>query len=191
MTVPPMTTHGIMTTGADYWIHLFPLDCEVFWYRADDCRRYIEHQKMPLTIGNSKNGTATGAGYLISKTAKFVLSAEIDRAYIDDFEWAKSRATDRQAGLQGQIVVRRLIEDRVVRLPTITTQSLDARADQLASIDFKLRWFPPWCVEVKTERVMVSANLFIQAAERGHNPTLLHDGKNAIERYTAMPGFKE
>ena len=181
-----MIEHGITTTRAEYWMHLFPLLYRVFWYRADQCRAYIKFYKPPLKIGNSNDGTATGHGYLIPQSAYFVQSEIVPRSYLDHVEWRT--LTDREAGLRGQEIGLTLIEHRVISFPPFLIRRRDDAESQRAAIDCELCWRVNVGIEIKTECVEFS-NLFVQHREGMHR---VHLTPNRTTRVTLFDsGFDQ
>jgi hypothetical protein len=179
-----MTEHGITTTKADYWLHLFPLLRRVFWYRVEHCRAYIAQRKPVETIGRSKDGTPTGGGYLIPQDTYFVRSETIPPSYIEHADWPS--LTDSEAGLIGQEIGFVLIEHRVVIFPAAYVTALNSRQAQLAATDCQVSWMPKRItVEIKTER-LTTRNLFVQRSERGHR---VHLTKSGELRVTTSPSL--
>jgi hypothetical protein len=175
--------HGITTTKAHYWVHVFPRLRRVFWYRVAHCRVYIEQRKLVETIGCSKDGAATGGGYLIPQDAYFVRSELIPPSYLDHTDWVA--LTDREAGLLGQEIGLVLIEHRVVAFPAAFVTALQSRKAQYDGIDCQICWMQKHTVEIKTERVTTD-NLFVQRWESGHR---VHLTKAGELRVTQFPGF--
>jgi len=178
-----MIEHGITTTKAHYWLHVFPLLRRVFWYRVVHCRAYIEQRKLVETIGRSKDGTATGGGYLIPQDAYFVRSETIPPSYIDHADWPS--LTDRQAGLLGQEIGLVLIEHRVVAFPAAFVVALETRKAQYEATDCQVRWMQKQTIEIKTERVTTS-NLFVQRWEGGHRVHLTRSGELHVTQFPSL-----
>lgn len=183
-----MREHGIMTTKAEYWVHLFPLSYEVFWYRVEHCRQYIERKKVPIKLGTSADGTPTGNGYLIPKTAYFVKREEVPVKYIDHADWRDM--TDRQLGFNGEPIVGVLFEHRIIVIPPSRASLLRSKEAQFNATDFGVRWTHPFTFETKTERRSDTANLYVQTHEGGHRVNQLRD-EEATERVTEAPGFAD
>jgi hypothetical protein len=178
-----MVEHGIMTSEADYWVHFFPLLKQVFWYRADHCRDYVRLKNLVETIGRSKDGSATGAGYLIPQNAYFVSSVAVPDKYVAHLDWRN--LTDRESGFNGEAVVCAMLEHRVIVFPPMRAFALHDRESQNRSIDISTKYFGGVNIELKTERVD-SRNLYVQTRERGHKVHLTNDG---TERVTDAPAL--
>lgn len=181
-----MIDHGIGTTKADYWVHLFPVAERVFWYRVDHMREFLRLTNAPIIIGKSKDGSATGAGYLVSQNEFFVQYAGIPSNYLAGFNWRQ--ATDRECGFRGEFVVDVLVEHRIVTVPILRLRNLRSQADQYESKDFKGSYFGDVYFETKTERAE-TGNLFVQSREGGHKVHLSKVDGQVAERVTAAPGF--
>lgn len=181
-----MIEHGITTTKAHYWVHVFPRLRRVFWYRVAHCRAYIVQRKLVETIGHSKDDAATGSGYLIPQDAYFVRSELIPPSYLDHADWMA--LTDREAGLLGQEIGLVLIEHRVVALPSVIPITLESRKAQIDdATDCEVRWLQKYTVEIKTENVTYK-NLFVQRREGGHRVHLTPGGEL---RFSDIPGLFE
>lgn len=187
---PSMVEHGIHTTKADYWVHLFPLAERVYWYRVDHMREFIRLTKPAVIIGKSKdqNRTPTGQGYLISQNEHLVSYAGIPSNYLAPFRWRDM--TDRECGFAGEYLVDVLVEHRIVSVPIFRLRSLRSKADQYEAKDFKGEYFGSVFFETKTERVE-SENLFVQSREGGHRVHFSQAGGQVIERITDAPGFSD
>jgi hypothetical protein len=183
-----MIEHGIYTTKADYWVHLFPLAERVFWYRVDHMREYIRLSNPPVVIGKSKDRTPTGAGYLVSQDEFFVSYAGIPSSYFHRFDWRA--ATDRECGFRGEFVVDVLVEHRIVTIPAFRLRSLRTKADQYESKDFKGSYFGDLYFETKTERAE-TGNLFVQTREGGHKVHLTNAGGQTVERISQAPELND
>lgn len=183
-----MKEHGIMTTCADYWVHLIPVDRKVYWYRVDLCREFIERTNPPSTIGRSKDGTPTGFGFLIRRDSYFVQEADVSPKYLAGIDW--NDLTQRQLGLAGEARIWSLIEHRVVRFPIERVVTSREKAEQFAGMDFQVKFFGAFRVEGKTENVR-SQNLFVQTRERGHKVHLVQKDGEIIQRETPIHGFSE
>jgi hypothetical protein len=190
--IDDMKEHGITTTKAAYWAHLFPNLEMVFWYRVDHCREYVRLNKIPVTLARSKDGTPTGAGYLIRQDTYFISSAKVPSRYIDHVnDWSK--LTDRELGLRGEAVLGALIEHRIIFFPLVRADSARDEASQYNSVDLMARYMPSlpdFKIELKTE-CLESGNLFVQIKERGHRTNLARDEDEIIERASNMPAFRE
>lgn len=179
-----MTEHGITTTKAHYWVHLFPLLKRVFWYRVSHCLAYIAHCKIPETLGHSKNGAATGGGYLIPQCAYFVSSALLPDRYLDPVsDWFD--LTDRESGLRGQELALVLIEHRIITFPPVYVTALSTRQAQCEGTDFQGKWTQKLTGEIKTE-MKTSANLFVQKWESGHRVHLTGNGKERVTHFPSL-----
>lgn len=181
---------GIGTTKADYWVHLFPLASapEVFWYRVDHCREYIERKKIVTTFGRSEDGTITGAGYLIPKNSYFVSVAKVNAAYLTGYNWKDM--TDREFGFAGEAIVGTLMEHLIVKFPVCRVSTLRTESAQFASTDFVAEWMVPFHIEVKSERPN-SSNLFVQSHEGGHRVHQVRGSEILIERITNAPPLEK
>jgi hypothetical protein len=178
-----MVEHGIRTSVATYWVHFFPLKQRVFWYRVDHCRDYIDSYKPEHKPGKSKDGTVTGAGYVIRQDAFFISSADVPKKYLVGKNWIDM--TDRQAGFDGEYIVRVMHEHRVFVFPIHRASALRDQASQFKSVDVETGYFGRPTFEIKTER-FDSANIFVQTGERGHKVHLTNDG---TERVTDAPAL--
>lgn len=181
-----MIAHGIMTSAADYWVHLFPLARLAFWYRCEHCRDYIRVHRLVETIGRSKDGTATGAGYLIPKNAYFLSRAEVPSQYVDHVNWRA--LTDREAGFMGEHILGVLIEHRIVSFPALRASVVRDAASQNSSLDLTTKYFGQLGIELKTERAE-TANLFVQSRERGHKVHQVITNGAVEQRITDAPGL--
>ena len=180
-----MIEHGITTSKAHYWVHLLPLLSKAFWYRVTHCRAYIALYKPAIHIGKSKDGTPTGAGFLIPQAAYFVLAAPVPGSYLDHVNW--QALTDRETGLRGQEIVLVLIEHGIIRFPFGMVTARTERSAQNDSIDCELKWRISPKIEIKTERVTTS-NLFVQTMEGNHRTNLTRQGDR---RDIDFPHFPE
>lgn len=162
-----MIEHGIWNTTADYWTHFLPPDLALYYYLVRHCRDYIKERDLRPTDGHSKNGAITGRGYLIPKTADFVMKCGIRKSYVADVDYL--RMTDREFGMWGQRIAELMILRGEVNFPQFKLTKLTSRADQFAGTDLELNREPPrFRIEVKTERKQ-TPNLFVQSAERDHS----------------------
>lgn len=185
-----MIEHGINTTTADYWVHLFPVElvATVYWYRVDHMREYLRLKNPPIQAGKSKDGSVTGAGYLVPKDAYFISYAEVPEHFVCGFRWGEM--TDREFGFTGEHVVDVLIEKRVVSIPAFRLRNLRRRDDQFDAKDFVGSYFVDASFEAKTERVH-SRNLFVQSQEGAHKVHLVSHSGEVSHKYTAAPGFED
>ena len=183
-----MREHGIMTTVSEYWVHLFPYSYEVYWYRVEHCQQFIERKNVPIKLGKSPDGTPTGNGYLIPKTAYFVQRREVPAQYMDHCNWRDM--TDRQFGFNGEAVVGVLVEHRVIQFPPSRASLLRTKEAQFNASDFDVRWTQAFTFEAKTERRSDTPSLYVQTHEGGHRVHQLRD-QEATERITNAPGFAD
>jgi hypothetical protein len=163
-----MKMHGISTTGADFWAHLFPAELCIYWYSVRHMREHIAEKKPSEKVAHSKDGTKTGAGYLVLKKEPFIERVPVPKNMINAFEW--DEGTDRQIGLLwGEKVLDWMIGTTRLRIPYFTVHKLNTKKSQYELGDFGIQFAMPRVVivEVKTENVR-SANLFVQTRERGH-----------------------
>jgi hypothetical protein len=186
-----MTLHGITTSMADFWVHLFPrLQFPmVFWYRREEALAYATARKLPLTIGRSKDGQPTGAGYLIPRRESFIHQIPVPRRYLENHRW--EGLTDREAGKLGELVMRQLVEDDHIQTPRKRCCPLQTRQSQLHdATDVRLQWLPDWSFEFKTEMLDATkdrGNLYVQVKEHNHQPELYRDELGGVhERHTDM-----
>lgn len=180
-----MIEHGITTSKAHYWVHLFPLLERVFWYRVTHCKAYITLCKPPIHVGRSKDGTPTGAGFLIPQSAYFVSFATIPDWYLNHIDW--SALTDREKGLHGQEIVLTLIEHGLIKFPFGMVIARTERRSQNDGVDCEVKWRVSPKIEIKTELVTTS-NLFVQNMEGGHRTNLTTEGER---RDSDFPHFPE
>ena len=165
-----------------------PLLRRVFWYRVALCRSFIALYKPPLFIGNSKDGSPTGIGYLIPQKTYFVRAATVPDDYVESVDWPT--LTDREAGLRGQEIAFALIEHGVVKFPSLFVAPLNDRSAQNDATDCQLRWLRNAKVEIKTERV-TTANLFVQIRESGHRVHLTSVGEQRMSKFPLFEDEKE
>jgi hypothetical protein len=183
-----MTEHGIMTTKADYWVHLFPLMRRVFWYRVALMREYLRITGLVEHIGHSKDGSPTGSGYLVPQSATPVRASEVPIDYFAGFVWVG--ATDREIGFRGEFIVGVLLEHGVVKLPLQRATRLDDSSSQFASTDYQTSFMTPALIEVKTELKESTKNLFVQTRERGHKVHQIRTDGGVTERFSEAPEFR-
>ena len=163
-----MIEHGIHTTTADYWVHFIPPDFTLYYYQVRHCRDYIKQYNLPLVGGSSKdlNKTVTGRGYLIPKTADFLMGHRFRKSYVADVDYLAM--TDREFGMWGQRLVDVLISKAEVWFPPFQITKLTSKADQFSGADLLLnREVRQLRIEVKSERKQ-TANIFVQSAELNH-----------------------
>ena len=183
-----MIEHGIHTSVADYWVHVLPVQRWVSWYRRDHMLAHIASTKPPVHFARSKDGTSTGAGYLVPRTAPFILRGLIPPRLIDGHDW--EGMTDRELGREGEALAYRLIENNIVRFPMVRVTRLRSKADQCSGKDCVVDARPHWTLEIKSERPPNgSVNLFVQTQEGDHRPNLIPDGSG--ERVTDLQGYNE
>jgi hypothetical protein len=184
-----MREHGITTTAADYWVHLFPYSYEVYWYRVEHCLEYIDRKNAPIRLGKSADGVATGNGYLIPKGAYFVRCQSVPARYIDHENWHD--ATDRQFGFMGEAVVSVLVEHAIIKFPAARPFALRSKKAQFEASDAEVKWLHPLRFETKTERLSDTANLYVQTHEGGHRVHQLRGHEQVAERVTAAPKLSD
>ena len=190
MTAPNgMREHGIMTTVAEYWVHLFPLSYEVYWYRVEHCKQFIERKNVPIKLGKSADGTATGNGYLIPKTSYFVKREDVPAQYMDHCNWRDM--TDRQFGFMGEAIIGVLVEYRIIKFPPSVASLLRTKEAQFSASDFGVKWTQPFTFEAKTERRSETPNLFVQTHEGGHRVHLLRGRDDMTVRVTEAPSLTD
>lgn len=165
-----MIQHGIHTSGADFWVHLHPLEKPapaIYWYAVRHMREHLTNV-VALTNGKSKDGTVTGNGVLVKKNEPFIRRVNMPTAIAEYFDWGNG--TDRQAGLLwGEQAMDWLLSTAQLQIPFFTASRLQGRRQQIHLGDFGVQFHMPEVIlaEVKTERVQ-SQNLFVQTAEGGH-----------------------
>lgn len=172
-----MIEYGITTTQAQWWGHLHPLEPAFYYYRVADCLDFIAHvgRQLPFLDGHSKNGDATGRGYLIRKSCAFVTRRRLHPARVNWIDW--TNLTDRQSGYRyGEPIAQLLISLGILGYEPDELHVINSRRDQFRSCDCMVvhngeavRW------EFKTECVR-SQNLFVQCAEGWHDPNVRPDG---------------
>jgi len=170
-----MTRHGIFTTSALCWAHLFPFECKLFYYRVADCVAHINSTNPPLVPGYSRNGIITGQGYLIRKYKKFVRCRRIDPRRLDCYDW--NNGTNRQTGKHwGESLVCLWATFGVFGFEPKDVVVYGIR-EQFCAVDFGMLRNGAWEKwEIKTETIRDTPNLFVQESERNHDPNLLPDG---------------
>jgi hypothetical protein len=160
----------------------------VYWYRTDHARSYIERKKLVITLGHSKDGTPTGAGYLVPRKAYFVLYAKVPDYYLSHAQW--ETMTDREVGFLGEAIIDVLIEHRIVDFKAGRATMVRSQAAQHSAVDLEMRWLEPFLIEGKTERVK-SDNLFIQSQEGGHRVHQVTEQGRVQERITNAPALEK
>jgi hypothetical protein len=185
-----MTEHGIFTSEAYIWIHLFPLEKWVYWYPAACMREFILIEKIPTTNGLSLDQSPTGVGYLIPKLSPYrlVSGACVSDYFKDDqFDWAET--TQREAGRRGQLVVELMLTHGAIKIPNYRVERENSLAEQIKGYDGHIHYFADIKYETKCERYKDSPNLFVQRGENGHKATLGRDANgNLFERSTKLVG---
>lgn len=183
-----MIERGIHTTKATIWCHLFPHEYKMFWYWVRHMKEYIKKRNPPVMPGRSKDGTVTGSGYLIPKSLAFIREVAVPAKIIDSYNWAKG--TDRQIGLKwGEEVFDLLVSLGYFSPPHWMPGKFRGKERQISAGDFQLSTFIP-CIELKTETVINTPNLFVQIGERDHNVHLVIEDGQCKTRYTDAPGLK-
>lgn len=179
-----MGNRGIHTSEAEWWCHFHPLECVLYLYRRQECLDHVERNNMKTTVkGKSREGSVTGRGYLIPKSASFLIRRKLASSRVNVVEWAK--VSNREAGLRGEeIVFTALKEGAFEQIGTIVVRT-QARDAQLNGWDMESA---NGRIEVKTECVY-TPNLFVQTWESGHVPTLRKDG--SVDNVTKLPAFEE
>ena len=189
-----MKEHGITTSEASFWIHLWPCEKMVYWYSVVRMRRCVS--SMFLTYGYSRDPfhTPTGRGYIVAKNKVFIESAEVPSHFLKDVDW--ENISNRESGLiHGEPIIRLLLKTGIVRLVNgeireiVSTQS---RKNQFKSIDgfVSLADGRRYAYEGKTETAfvyrynkrVVSPNLFVQRYEQNHFPNYTRKGVERITR---------
>lgn len=166
----PHTVHGITTTCAHYWMHIFPLEGAAYFYAVPDCRRYIERRAPKWSVGHSKNGLPTGWGWLVPRKAYFIKEILIPDEMLADTDWL--RLSDSASGFLGEDICGALINRGAVAIPHVHLTWRPDRESQISGIDANITFFQPANIEFKTEKV-TSQNIYVQYAERGHMCHLL------------------
>ena len=185
-----MTEHGIFTSVAHYWIHLFPLDGFVFWYSAARMREFILLERIPLIDAESLDGSITGRGYLVPKASPYRLieSAPVSDYFKNDrFTWQEK--TQRECGRRAQLIVELMLTHGTVKFPSYRIDREDNVAEQMKGYDGHIRYFADSKYETKYESYKNSPNLFVQRGENGHKPTLGRDADgNVFQQHTELTG---
>jgi hypothetical protein len=176
-----MGDRGIHTSLAEWWCHFHPLEPRLYLYQRQDCLAHIENNDLKPHDAKSRDGSVTGRGYLIPKSALFVIRRKLAPWRIEGVDWAN--ASNREAGLLGEdIVLMALREGAFQQIGTIVIKT-QAHNAQLNGWDMESA---NGRIEVKTECV-VSRNLFVQTWESGHIPTLRKDG--SVDSSTELPAL--
>lgn len=168
-----MTEHGIFTSIADYWVHLFPLEGCVYWYPVARMREFILLERLPLTPAKSLDQSLTGMGYLVPKVGPYRLiefRPVADYFHEDHFNWATS--TQRESGRRAQLVVELMLTHGTIKFPAYRIEREENMEEQIKGYDGHVRYFADIKYEVKCECLKFSPNLFVQKSENGHKATL-------------------
>jgi hypothetical protein len=183
-----MIEHGIFTSRADVWAHLFPLEQAVYVYRVSIMRWWINyirttHSYRGKIAGYSKgSGNATGLGELVPKQKVWIKKHFVPKTYLAGHNW--ENGTDRENGTRGQIVGKNLLSDGMIELPLVWISRAVSREEQNSAVDYRAKLAIEIAIEFKTETVK-SENLFVQTDEYNHNP---HITRRSFERKeTAFP----
>lgn len=186
-----MTTlqeHGITTTKADFWAHVFPEELRVYCYSVVDMQNFIARSKPQLVAGHSLEGEVTAAGYLVAKTWPFIRKSDFPEEYRAAFAW--ERATQRERGYWGEELFEWLVNTGKFRPPTVWhARRLETRAEQYAQCDYRLALKQAPVFEIKTEGADYAhgANLFVQAGEDIHAGGYGNFGKSEDGKLFARP----
>ena len=177
-----MRKHGISTTKAEIWVHLFVLKCCLYSYRVEDCLTYIRTNNSLLIGGRSPDGAVTGLGYLIKQGASFVRLCRLSPAYFAGYQFQAMSARDLH--LAGQSILARVYRHQHRDLRFVETKAAQFDEGYDALVDGRR-------TEFKTEKYLTD-NLFVQEAEGGHRATQvkLADGSLAYSSST-LPPFAE
>ena len=105
--VKGMVEYGITTTKADYWFHLHPLECRVYYYSVQGFRELI--QRVLLRQRYAQKGT--GYGYILEK--EFVASYPISEWFVSGINWKGLGDEDRK-GMTGQAIALKIINRYVL-----------------------------------------------------------------------------
>lgn len=177
-----MIEHGIFTSQADLWAHLFPLEQAIYVYRVSRMRWWINYIRTTnfhrgKISGHSKgSGNATGLGELVPKQKEWIKKHFVPADYLADHDW--ENGTDRENGVHGQIVGKNLLSDGVLELPLVWIPREVSRSEQNSSIDYRAKLATEVAIEFKTE-VLKSENLFVQTDEHNHDP---HITRRSLDR---------
>jgi hypothetical protein len=178
-----MIEHGIFTSQAHLWAHLFPLERSIYVYRVSRMRWFINyirttHSYRGKVAGYSKGtGKATALGELVPRQKDWIKQYFVPISYLEDHKWENE--TDRENGRRGETVGAKLLSDGVLELPLIWTIRAASRAEQNLSIDYHAKLATEITIEFKTETVEKTDNLFVQTHEYDHDP---HITRRSLER---------
>jgi hypothetical protein len=176
-----MIEHGIFTSQADVWAHLFPFEESIYVYRVSRMRWWINYMRTTNSYkgkvaGYSKNGKATGLGELVPRQKDWIKNYFVPKSYFADHDW--KNGTDRNIGDWGEIIGGNLLADGVLELPLLWIPRAVSRAEQNSSIDYRATLATEIAIEFKTETVK-SDNLYVQTDEYNHDP---HITRGTFER---------
>lgn len=178
-----MVEHGIFTSHADFWAHLFPLERQIYVYRVSIMRWWINYTKTTHSYrgkvgGYSKgsSGEPTGYGELVQRDKSWIKKYFVPQSYLDGHNW--ENGTDRENGVRGQIVGRNLLSDGFLELPQIWIPATVSRFEQNVSIDYRAKLTIDIAIEFKTE-IKKTGNLYVQTNEHGHDP---HIRRTSLDR---------
>jgi hypothetical protein len=184
-----MIKHGIFTTTANFWIHFLPLEPAVYYYKVNDCRKYIQVHDLVFTDARSKNGQVTGRGFLIPKAAPFLKRRLLNQNRVEHVKWGA--LTDREFGyFVGPPLLVEWLREGIFPEFVGEIEVLESRDDQYGGRDIKIVCrgeLGEITAEIKCERPTTS-NLFVQDQELDHDPNLLADG---TIKQQSLPGFIE
>jgi len=176
--------HGIFTSKADYWVHLFPLKGRVFWYRVEHCQYYIRTHKIEPINGASKDGEITGRGFLIPQRVSFVAHASVPNDLLHEINWRG--LTDRQCGYHAELIVSIMVERGYIKFPILRCFYQPDRQSQFDGIDFIGRYYAEFALDVKCER-KTTDNIFVQSQEEGHRVHLVSESGKVREDISPAP----
>ena len=177
-----MIEHGIFTSKADLWAHLFPRDQQIFVYRVSIMRWWITHVRTMHSYrgkvaGHSKGtGKVTALGELVPKQKEWIKRCFVPIDYLARHDW--ENGTDREIGRRGEKVGAELLSVGWLELPLIWSPREVSRQEQNLSMDYRATLMVEPSIEFKTETVK-SDNLFVQTDEYGHDP---HVTRKTLER---------
>lgn len=186
-----MIERGIHTTKADWWAHIFPNEGIMYCYSVRHMIDWIADAKPVSRIGKSKDGSETGKGYLVKKSAPFILQFRIPEEMLRHFTW--DDATDREKGLIfGEKIADWMFATSKARLPFFSVSRLKRKSEQLNLGDFGIQFSMPTVlvVEVKTESVR-SENLYVQTHEQGHRVHQTLKNGAVVTRFTQAPAMEK
>jgi hypothetical protein len=180
-----MIEHGIFTTKADFWIHFFPLEPAVYYYKVSDCLEYIRTRNLAPIDARSKNGQVTGRGYLVPKSAPFLKHRRLDPGRVAHINW--NTLTDREFGFYiGPALVIEWLRNGIFHEFTGEIKVLESKDDQFSGRDISFG-NGKGSADIKCERP-VTINLFVQDQELNHDPNRSVDG---TIKQQSLPEFLE